>query len=104
MIIAFYFILFVNLNVATITSIFVQLRIINCYFCSVWVGLVDSTLSRRELQSRVNLFFMPGVLIVGLVISMTSIISRHVMLKSSKIEAGLDTPREFSIMNLNNCS
>ena len=65
--ITFYFILFVNLNVATITSMFVWLRIINCYFYSIWVGSVDSALSRRELQSRVNLFFMPGVLTIGLI-------------------------------------
>jgi hypothetical protein len=45
----------------------------------------------------VNIFFVPGVLIIG------SIISKHVMLKSSRTEAELDTPREFSIMNLN-CS
>jgi len=41
------------------------------------------------------------MMILGLINSMTSIISKHVMLKGSSTGARLGTPRVFSIMYLN---
>lgn len=48
-------------------------------------------LSRIEVLSLVILFFILGKLILGLIISMTSIISKHIMLKCSSIKAGLES-------------
>jgi len=78
---------------------------INFYLNSIWVGSVERALSRRKLQIIVNLFFMLGMLILGLMIPITSIIYRPVILNCSSTEEVLtvEYAKRVSIMNLN-CS